>query len=60
MGFCPLRSTAEKQVECSENCAWYFKSKDNKFTCEISHLADRLNKVANNVDDVANQIYQKD
>lgn len=59
MSFCPIRSTAEKEIECSENCAWYFKPKDSKFTCEINYLTDRLNKVANKIDEVANQIYQK-
>ncbi len=32
--FCPLRSTGEKTVECSENCMWYILS-DNDYTCAV-------------------------
>ena len=50
MSFCPLRSTAEKEVECSANCAWYY-SEEGKYTCEINYLTAQLNKVANELED---------
>ena len=32
--FCPLRSTAAKTAECSEDCMWYIQS-DNDCTCVV-------------------------
>lgn len=34
MKFCPLRSTAEKEVECSENCAFFAKNNN----CAITNI----------------------
>ncbi len=35
--FCPLRSTAAKTAECSENCMWYVPSDDTDQTCAVVH-----------------------
>lgn len=53
MKFCPLRSTAEKEVACSENCAWYFKQKDSESTCEINYLTEQLHDAAAYLDTLA-------
>ena len=39
--FCPFRSTAEKEVECSERCALYSGTKEEA-ACQINNLVDRL------------------
>ena len=39
--FCPLRSTAEKEVECSKNCALYIDTEDD-FHCRINQIGDKL------------------
>ena len=36
MKFCPLRSTAEKEVACSENCAFFAKNEQ----CAIKNIGD--------------------
>lgn len=51
MSFCPLRSTAEKEVECSANCAWYYSTHEGKYTCEINYLTEQLSKVASELED---------
>lgn len=58
MSFCPLRSTAEKEVECSKNCAWYHFSKEKNTTCEISVLNTNLEEAANNIGCVTNQLFE--
>ena len=53
MIFCPLRSTAEKEVECSKNCAWYYKSQDSEYTCEINYLTEQLTSTKNQLEEIA-------
>lgn len=52
--FCPLRSTAEKEVECSENCAWYVKSKINETTCEVNYLTEKLMEISGKIENLSN------
>ena len=47
MKFCPFRSTADKEVECSQNCVLYKSS--NEDTCQINCLAARLNALDDNL-----------
>lgn len=46
LGFCPLRSTADREVECSQNCAWYVESEENDTTCEMNLLTENLMKIS--------------
>ena len=36
MKFCPLRSNAEKEIECSQNCAFYTKNNE----CAIKNIGE--------------------
>ena len=36
MKFCPLRSTAEKEIECSQNCAFFAKNNE----CSIKNIGE--------------------
>lgn len=51
--FCPLRSTAEKEVECSENCAFFAKNKKcaiaNIGNMELSELDDTIRVCADSI-----------
>lgn len=45
--FCPLRSTAEKEVDCSERCMWYLPSEDTDETCSMIHCLTSLGVLIN-------------
>ena len=39
MGFCPLLSSAEKKVECQEDCMWHLTMSNGTEKCEISYIS---------------------
>lgn len=59
MSFCPLLSTAEKKVECQEDCMWHLKFNDGTEKCEISYISDRLDEIKNSSDTTASGILNK-
>ena len=53
MKFCPFRSTSEKEVECSKNCALYNETAEEA-VCQINYIASKLQTLDSSLDD-ANQ-----
>ena len=59
MKFCPLRSTDEKEVECSKDCAFFADNKQcavkNIGNMSINSLEESINK---NLLDISNEIFE--
>ena len=49
--FCPFRSTAEKEVECSEKCALYMHE-EGEAHCRINQIGDKLETLDDRLYDV--------
>ena len=49
--FCPFRSTAEKEVECSEKCALYMHEGSEAY-CRINQIGDKLETLDGRLYDV--------
>ena len=51
--FCPFRSTAEKEVECSKNCALFTKNQKcaiaNLGNMELTELDDTIRTCADSI-----------
>lgn len=59
MKFCPLRSTAEKTVECSHDCAFFAENEEcaikNLGNVSINNLVDSIKE---SLDDIHSEIYE--
>ena len=49
--FCPFRSTAEKEVECSERCALYMHE-ESEAHCRINQIGDKVETLDGRLCDV--------
>ena len=56
MKFCPFRSTAEKEVECSKKCMLYIED-DGDYECGINHLSNSLDTTSESTGRLANAIW---
>lgn len=54
--FCPLRSTAEKEIECSQDCAIYTEETQS---CAILSLVRTLDETNEKLDSLDSTIFHK-
>lgn len=56
MAFCPFRSTAEKEVECSSTCNLCIIDDENEKVCGLTRLSEKLADASDQAGYLANTI----